>query len=85
MDPFILSEFLVAPEEQFEDEVSLDKLITVALDQGIDPKHVEILRAVAAGDNAATIAARYGVAERTARAWRAKAVSELRVRTRCAV
>jgi hypothetical protein len=59
MDPFILSEFLVAPEEQFEDEVSLDKLITVALDQGIDPKHVEI--------------------------WRAKAVSELRVRTRCAV
>ncbi len=85
MDPYVLSEFLVAPEEQIEEEISLDKLIAVAIDQGIDSKHIEILRAVASGDNAATIAARYGVAERTARAWRAKAVSELRVRTRCAV
>ncbi|GDX33282.1 hypothetical protein LBMAG16_01130 [Actinomycetes bacterium] len=85
MDPSVLCEFVAAPEQELEQEISLDQLIAVALEQGIDPKHIEILRAVASGDSATIIAARYGVAERTARAWRAKAISELRVRTRCAV
>ena len=85
IDPFVLSELLIAPQDEFDDEVNLDKLIAVALAQGINPKHIAILRAVASGENASAIAMRYGVAERTARAWRAKAISELRVRTRCAV
>ena len=86
MDPSVLGEFIAAPQEdEIEEEINLEKLVALALQRGINPKLVEILRAVASGQTSATIATHYGVAERTARAWRAKAVSELRERTQCAV
>lgn len=86
MDPSVLGEFIAAPQEdEIEEEINLEKLVALALQRGINPKLVEILRAVASGQTSATIATHYGVAERTARAWRAKAVSELRERTQCTV
>jgi len=86
VEPHLLSELIAEPEtDEFGQEVTLESLLTVAISQDIDPRHVEILRAVASGQTAATIAKHYGIAERTARAWRAQAISELRVRTRCSV
>ncbi len=86
VEPNLLGELVAEPEtnEYFQD-VSLENLISLAISQGIEPRHVEVLRAVASGQTAATIAKHYGIAERTARAWRAVAISELRARTQCAV
>ncbi|MFM7762434.1 MAG: LuxR C-terminal-related transcriptional regulator, partial [Acidimicrobiaceae bacterium] len=64
-------------------QVSLESLINIAISRGIASRHVAVLRAVANGDTAAVIAKQYGIAERTARAWRAMAISELRERTQC--
>jgi len=86
VEPKLMSEIIAEPEcEEFEQQASLENLISIALSQGIESRHVEVLRAVANGETAAIIAKRYGIAERTARAWRAQAISELRVRTRCLV
>ena len=86
VEPNLLSQLVSEPETcEFPQEISLESLINLAISRGIEPRHVEVLRAVASGQTAATIAKHYGIAERTARAWRALAISELRVRTRCAV
>lgn len=86
VEPHLLSEIVAEPEtDEFEPQVSLEQLLKVAIEQGIDARHVEVLRAVASGQTAATIAKHFGIAERTARAWRAQAISELRARTRCAL
>ncbi|PHX93883.1 MAG: hypothetical protein CK542_02575 [Acidimicrobium sp.] len=86
VEPNLLGELVAEPEaNEFAPEVSLENLISLAISQGIEPRHIEVLRAVASGQTAATIAKHYGIAERTARAWRAVAISELRARTRCAV
>ncbi len=86
VEPNLLGELVAEPEiNEFAPEVSLENLISLAIRQGIEPRHVEVLRAVASGQTAATIAKRYGIAERTARAWRALAINELRARTQCAV
>ncbi len=84
VEPRLLSEIVAAPQsDDFEPRVSLENLLSLAIAQGIDSRHVEVLRAVAEGQTAATISKHYGIAERTARAWRAQAISELRARTRC--
>ena len=75
---------MAEPEtSEFAPQVSLESFINIAISQGIAPRHVAVLRAVANGDTAAVIAKQYGIAERTARAWRAMAISELRARTQC--
>jgi hypothetical protein len=80
----LLGELVAEPEtSEFAPQVSLESLITTAISQGIAPRHVEVLRAVANGETASAIAKHYGIAERTARAWRAMAISELRERTQC--
>lgn len=84
VEPKLLGELVAEPEtSEFVPEVELETLIGLAIRQGIELRHVEVLRAVARGETAAKIAKRYGIAERTARAWRALAISELRARTRC--
>ena len=78
VEPSLLGELVAEPEtSEFAPQVSLESLINIAISQGIAPRHV------ANGDTAAVIAKRYGIAERTARAWRAMAISELRERTQC--
>lgn len=84
VEPKLLNEIVAEPEnDEVNQEISLESLISVAISQGIQSRHVDVLRAVASGKTAATIAKQYGIAERTARAWRATAISELRERTRC--
>lgn len=84
VEPNLLGELVAEPEtSEFAPEVCLENLISSAICQGINPRHVEVLRAVARGETAAKIAKQYGIAERTARAWRAQAISELRELTRC--
>jgi len=86
VEPKILSEMIAAPEcDDFQQTVTLESLLSIAIEQGIDPRHVDILRAVARGETSAMIAKHYGIAERTARAWRAQAINELRERTPSAV
>jgi DNA-binding NarL/FixJ family response regulator len=86
VEPSLLSELVAEPEtSEFVPQVSLESLINTAISRGIAPRHVAVLRAVANGDTAAVIAKHYGIAERTARAWRAMAISELRARTQCVV
>ena len=86
VEPNLLGELVAEPEtSEFAPYLSLESLIKTAISQGINPRHVAILRAVANGDTAAVIAKQYGIAERTARAWRAAAISELRARTQCVV
>ncbi|MGA0873624.1 MAG: hypothetical protein ACO3Q6_00110 [Ilumatobacteraceae bacterium] len=84
VEPSLLGELVAEPEtSEFAPQVSLESLINIAISRGIAPRHVAVLRAVANGDTAAVIAKHYGIAERTARAWRAIAISELRERTQC--
>ncbi|MFM8853636.1 MAG: hypothetical protein ACKOGL_10685, partial [Acidimicrobiaceae bacterium] len=84
VEPNLLSELVAEPEtSEFAPQVSLESLINIAISRGIASRYVAVLRAVANGDTAAVIAKQYGIAERTARAWRAMAISELRERTQC--
>ena len=86
VEPRLLGEIIAEPQsDDFEPQVSLENLLSLAITQGMNSRHVEVLRAVAKGETAATIAEHSGIAERTARAWRAQAISELRARTQCLV
>ncbi|MFZ9291788.1 MAG: hypothetical protein ACO26C_04500 [Ilumatobacteraceae bacterium] len=79
-----LADGLVAPDPVDDPGVVLARLIGEGRRAGLGGEDLEVLRALARGEDIGAIAARLGVSRRTARTRRARAISELRARTRCA-
>jgi len=75
---------LVAPEHVDDAGIVLARLIAEGRRAGLDGEDLEVLRALARGEDIDSIAVRLGISQRTARTRRARAISELRARTRCA-
>lgn len=75
---------LAAPAAEPDAGIVLARLISEGGRSGLGAEHLDVLRALARGEEIATIAARLGISCRTARSRRARAISELRARTRCA-